>query len=198
MKNKEELCRDYLHYYCEECKKHLKVNIIKRKRIDPFTSFNLFIFYCSKCKFTYLIFKKNKKKDSYLILEGELEEELRDRFEEGFIIVQGESKAIMKLEEEVYTPGTEKNRNFIAILLPTFPPSTIFLAKKTRALKELLKAFNPQMSEEFGKLIAITFYIIRDNRAIAKATFLEEKSRQESIYHIIKQIKSKLTGLEVV
>jgi hypothetical protein len=142
--------------------------------------------------------ENKKKKDSYLILEGELEEELRNRFEEGFIIVQGESKAIMKLEDEVYTPGTEKNRNFIAILLPTFPPSTIFLAKKTKGLKKLLKIFNPKMSKEFSKLIGLTFYIIKENKAIAEATFLEEKSRQEGIHHIIKQIKSKLTGLEVV
>lgn len=54
---------DHLHFTCQECKKKLKVNQIVRKRIVPFRTFNLFIFYCIKCNLTYFIFKYINRKE---------------------------------------------------------------------------------------------------------------------------------------
>jgi hypothetical protein len=145
--------------------------------------------------------KKMKKKGKLcvdFILKEDLEKKLFKLFKEGFIIVQGDNEAIMRLEEEVYTPNTEKNTDFIAFLLPLFPPNPLYLVKKTIDLKKFLTVFNSKIQIDFEKLIALNLFMVRGNKGIAEALFLSEENCEKDIQLIIKKIKSKITGLEVI
>lgn len=61
---KESLERGSQYHFCKVCKKWLRVNRVLRKRINQYTTFNIFIFYCGTCKSTFFIFKsKTNKKE---------------------------------------------------------------------------------------------------------------------------------------
>jgi hypothetical protein len=142
--------------------------------------------------------KKANLKDGPFISAKEFEVKLRELFEEDYIIIQGQFEAIQTLEMQIYPPGTKKNKNFVGFLLPSYPPYPLFLGKKTKALKKLLLHLNPKTKGHFKELFGLTIFLIEEFRAIAKATFIEERARQENIHHIITKLKSKITGLEVV
>ncbi len=61
MLNVNNLGQDYQYFFCNECKRRLKICQIQRKVINTTLEFGVFIYYCKRCKLTYFIFKFGKK-----------------------------------------------------------------------------------------------------------------------------------------
>ena len=82
---------------------------------------------------------------------------INDRLRSGWTIVSGSSEAVIALEREVYTPGTPANADFVAFLLPSVPPRSLYIARKTGRLKALLLSGGPVAEGEWRHIVAIRF-----------------------------------------
>ncbi len=92
------------------------------------------------------------------LLDREIVVDIIDRkIRSGWTIVSGNGEAVIALEQEVYTPGTPANGDFIAFLLPTLPPRSLYLARKTDRLKALLLSGGPVADGEWCHIIGIRF-----------------------------------------
>lgn len=87
-------------------------------------------------------------------------ERIRERLLSGWILVSGDDECIMRLEDRVYTPGTPKNADFEAAIVPVDPDSPLgregkrilifYLAKKCKELEEALNC-------KLDDVIAVSF-----------------------------------------
>jgi len=84
-----------------------------------------------------------------LLSASEARNAIRERLMSDWIAVIGDMDGIVKLENNVYPPGTVKNRDFEMI---GFNPA-VFVAKKTDDLKNLLGN-----QPDFDRLILLTFH----------------------------------------
>ena len=78
----------------------------------------------------------------------EVKEYLEERLQNGWCVFQGNASTIQALEEIIYTPNTEENKNFEIV---GFNPSLI-IGKKTAKLKVLLG--HPP---EFKDIVIVSF-----------------------------------------
>ena len=66
----------------------------------------------------------------------------------------------------MYTPGTPDNDDFIAFLIPAWPPLSLYLARKTAALRRLSPRIPPRTDEEWKHVAGIRFNRIRENGSV--------------------------------
>jgi len=111
---------------------------------------------------------------------------LREKLLNGWFLVTGNQKGIQKLENHIYTPNTDKNADFIAIMLPTFPGIKIlYFGKKTKDLREHLK----QLSDyEYDTLIGLEFHFAKGENFISECLFLKPEYREARIDGIVKKM----------
>ena len=112
---------------------------------------------------------------------------IRRRLMSGWVIVIGEPHCVENLEYEVYTPGTEENANFEALILPGFPPTWFYLVKKTPRLRELMKDLS---DEEFETLLAIVFHVqLGENKCLSELIGAKKEMKDVAINRIIEWVK---------
>ena len=95
-------------------------------------------------------------KSGMALLDGGVVVDIIERkLRSGWCIVYGAHDAIIALEEQVFTPGTSANSDFIAFMLPLFPPPPLYLARKTDGLKHLFPKSPPVTEDEWEHVVAI-------------------------------------------
>ena len=135
-----------------------------------------------------------------LIDEDEAYGIIRRRLSEGWVLVIGDLSCIERLEYEAYPPGTGENANFEMIMATMdYPgaylslPFPIFLAKKTRRLRELLKGLS---GEEYSRLLAI----IMHGHITEKSCLVETISAKEgwdmgdAVNRVVQHLRRMLEG----
>ena len=126
-----------------------------------------------------------------MVTEDEAINIVKERLQSEWILVEGDALCISLLEETVYTPDTDENKNFEVLVLG-FPPRMLVLAKKTERLTKLL-ADNGVSDNELQNLIGL---ILRpkprpdgiDCSAYAISTKTKE-DRPEIINKIVEKLK---------
>lgn len=102
---------------------------------------------------------------SLSLLSGpeDLIDDIEGKLRHGWILVLGNLDAIVSLENEVYTPGTPDNADFALYVLPGFPPRSLFIAKKTPKLKELMQWQKHELSQREWDLPFVLKLLALDN-----------------------------------
>jgi len=131
------------------------------------------------------------------LLGLELEEafkKVEELLKNNWILIMGDIECIQKLEFTLYTPGTERNKDFIVILMPKF--LHLVLVRKTKELQEYLKL--PE--ETFRNLLGLGFHSHEetDNNTSCLTAILEakENKKEETISIIIEKLKE-LTSIKL-
>jgi len=132
-----------------------------------------------------------------VLLGLDLEEsfkKIEELLKNDWILVMGEIECIQKLEFTIYTPGTERNKDFIVIFLPKL--LQIVLVRKTKELQEYLKL--PE--EIFKNMLGVGFHAHEeaDYEIYCTTEILgaEENKKDEAISIIISKIKE-LTSIRI-
>jgi hypothetical protein len=124
-------------------------------------------------------------------------ERIRERLLSGWILVSGDNKCIMRLEERVYTPGTPKNADFEAAVVPVDPSSPLgrkgkyvlilYLAKKCKELEEALNC-------KLDDVIAVSFGGHKEGEDgflwWGTAVRVRKGSMTEAVDELVKRLKS--------
>lgn len=72
------------------------------------------------------------------MLNPEIDNMLKERLKRNWMIILGPPNLVCYIEDTVYTPGTEKNGDFEAILSPGSRCGAFFLVRKNCDLKSFL------------------------------------------------------------
>jgi hypothetical protein len=103
---------------------------------------------------------------------------LKKKLLEGWVYIVGEHPCLMILEDIVYPPRTEKNRDFwFAFIRTTGKVITFFLGKKTEELRKFLGISR----EKFEKLIGIEERYDPSNQMCIHDLVFYEGDREECI-----------------
>ncbi len=113
---------------------------------------------------------------------------IREKLMNDWVIVVGDDECITHLEYNVFTPGTDKNQDFIAILSTAKPPYRVlvlYLAKKT---KEFLKFIGCDSSTLIIEFVA---HKDRGDRidCQAIATYYKPGRKTDTIEYIIEHLR---------
>lgn len=127
-----------------------------------------------------------------------LEQKIIELLGDNYILIYGVQSLIQIIERTVYKPGTKENRNFIAGILPCFPPKPLYLGKKTSKLKEFIGEKEVK-DFEWENLIAITLLPTGSDQIFCNITCIKNpKQKENQIRKIAKFYKSFITGLEAI
>jgi hypothetical protein len=117
---------------------------------------------------------------------------ISSKLREGFVFFFGEISLIQAIEKVIYA---NTNEEFMTIILPGI---YFYLGKKNRKLKELLNT-GDITDTEWENLLSVTVYPIEiEGGLFINITTVKPDKKQTKIEDIGQQIKSLITGLEVI
>ena len=88
-----------------------------------------------------------------LVDRDEVLKHISSRLRGGWILVFGDIECIRVLEYKVYTPGTEKNRDFELVITYTWEMRPLYLARKTEDLRMFLNVDE----DVFNRMVALHY-----------------------------------------
>ncbi len=108
---------------------------------------------------------------SFIDSNEDLIDMLEDKVRHGWIFLFGDRGLITEIENRAYTPGTPANGDFGALMyISHCGPGTLFIAKKTPKLREVLSSAQDKISQrEWDMLLTVTLAVLEESPSVTRA-----------------------------